>query len=133
MASQRGGIGEVIAIVVSIILVLGLISYALIGQVAAAKEMGDKSQAEQQKLAQMLQDPNLASGSMVMYYIRQVKGGGASFDVTYVNLGGDAAGVTIDSAEDAFPSDIKDSSIYAMSKEYDASGNLSKIKFVQKS
>lgn len=68
--SQKGGIGAIIAMIVGIILVLGLVAYAILGQVAGAKDVGDRAQIEQDKINRMLEDPNIVTGNIVKNYVQ---------------------------------------------------------------
>jgi hypothetical protein len=68
--SKKGGIGAIIAMIVGIILVLGLVAYAVLGQVAGAKDVGDRAQVEQDKINRMLEDPNIVTGNIVKNYVQ---------------------------------------------------------------
>lgn len=118
--SETGGIGAIIAMVVSIILVLGLIAYTVLGQVAGAKDTGDRAQLEQDKINQMLQDPSIVTGNVVKNYFIQQSHGGCS--VTISLIGGK---LNIGEA------DIIDGALFTEDKQYDANGKLAKVDFVQ--
>ncbi|HEX2926044.1 MAG TPA: hypothetical protein VHP38_07290 [Ruminiclostridium sp.] len=68
--SEKGGIGAIIAMIVGIILVLGLVAYAVLGQVAGAKDTGDKAQIEQDKINRMLENPNIVTGNIIKNYVQ---------------------------------------------------------------
>jgi hypothetical protein len=118
--SRTGGIGAIIAMVVSIILVLGLISYTVLGQVAGAKDTGDRAQIEQDKINQMLQDPNIVTGNVVKNYYSQMGDGGYSVTVSLT-------------APKIFAKveDIVDGALFKEDKAYNADGKLSLITFTQ--
>lgn len=118
--SRTGGIGAIIAMVVSIILVLGLIAYAVLGQVAGAKDTGDRAQLEQDKMKQMLQDPNIVTGNVVENYYNQRTQGG--YTVSIAKATGTPA-MTI--------AEVVDGALFKETKAYNANGKLSSISFVQ--
>ena len=120
MKSRTGGIGAIIAMVVSIILVLGLIAYAVLGQVSGAKDTGDRAQLEQDKINQMLQDPNIVTGNIVENYFNQKDQGGYTVTVTLVG-GASASSLT----------GVTDSALFKEAKSYNANGKLSAISFTQ--
>ncbi|MCX8130730.1 MAG: hypothetical protein N3I35_11600 [Clostridia bacterium] len=68
--SRKGGIGAIIAMIVGIILVLGLVAYAVLGQVAGAKDVGDRAQVEQDKINRILEDPNVVTGNIIKNYVQ---------------------------------------------------------------
>ena len=127
--SEKGGIGTIIATVVSVILVLGLIAYAVLGQVAGAKDVGDKGQIEQQKIIQLIQDQNTVTGNTVKSYISQAIVVGSILEVVYANSGEGSETVN---AGDFMPTDIKDGAIYSITKEYNANGELIEVNCIQK-
>ncbi len=101
---------KVIATVVILVVVLGLIAYAIFGQVEGVKRSGDTASNEQQKMEMMMKDSNIISASAVRNYINQL--GAASVVIT--NVDGTTA--------------IKDSSIYKITnREYNGDGSLKKI------
>jgi hypothetical protein len=118
--SRTGGIGAIIAMVVSIILVLGLIAYTVLGQVAGAKDTGDRAQIEQDKISQMLQDPNIVTGNVVKNYYSQMGNGGCTVTVSLSDSR------TFDGVED-----IVDGALFKEDKAYNADGKLSLITFTQ--
>lgn len=106
---------KTIATIVGIVLVLGLIGYAILGQVSGAKDMGDRAAIEQHKVSQMLQDPNIVTGNTVKGY----KGTGISIAV--VSSAGST--ISIDS--------VVEGALFKMKKHYNASGELALIEFTQ--
>lgn len=129
LKSETGGIGTIIATVVTIILVLGLIAYAVLGQVAGAKDVGDKGQIEQQKILQLIQDQDTVTGNTVKSYISQAIVTGSILKVVYTNIN---TGTTTIAAGGSMPTDIKDSAIYSITKQYNANGELILVTCVQK-
>lgn len=120
LSSRTGGIGAIIAMVVSIILVLGLIAYTVLGQVAGAKDTGDRAQLEQDKINQMLQDPSIVTGNVVENYFNQRNQGGYTVTITLAN------GATTSSM-----SDVSDGALFKEAKTYNANGKLGTIAFTQ--
>lgn len=125
---------KVIATVVGIILVLGLISYAILGQVAGVKDTGDKALIEQSKINQMLEEPDVVTGSTVRNYIDM------GDDLTnYLSSGNYTTGsagtytelhIAVQNVEDgsyddiSSKSDVKDGAVYRMRKFYNPDGDL---------
>jgi hypothetical protein len=120
LKSRTGGIGTIIAMVVSIILVLGLIAYTVLGQVAGAKDTGDRAQIEQDKINQMLQDPNIVTGNVVKNYFNQKEEG--HYDVTILPPTGTTS---MDIVR------VVDGALFKEDKEYNADGKLSLVTFTQ--
>lgn len=120
LRKKTGGIGAIIAMVVSIILVLGLIAYAVLGQVAGAKDTGDKAQLEQDKINQMLKDPNIVTGNVVKNYNSQRTQGGYTVSMTKP-----------DGTSPLLITDVVDGALFREAKSYNASGELASISFKQ--
>lgn len=110
---------KAIATIVGIVLVLGLIGYAILGQVAGAKDIGDQAAMEQHKVKLMLQDPSIVTGNTL-------KGYELSLGVESINIFEDSERTTIISINA-----IKDGALFEMTKEYDANGILSEVTFIQ--
>jgi len=125
MKSEKGGIESVVIIVISIILVLGLVSYAVLTQVAGAKDVGDKGQIEQRKVGQMLKDPNTVTGNVVKSYLRQAS--------TAMTVSVDSITNTDYNNVSTPPAnpDVNDGAIFNMTKTYNANGELSHVTFTQ--
>lgn len=106
---------KTIATIVGIVLVLGLIGYAILGQVSGAKDMGDRAAIEQHKVNQMLQDPNIVTGNTVKGYI----GTGIALSPYDIN--------------DKFiqPKNVSEGALFRMSKHYNSDGELEEIVFKQ--
>jgi hypothetical protein len=119
--SERGGISTIIATVVTIILVLGLIAYAVLSQVAGVKDTGDKAQIEQQKINQMVQDPNTVTGNVVKNYYSK-----RSQMNIYVTVR-DTTGTSISDVLSV----VKDNGLYKMAKTYNTNGELATVSFDQ--
>jgi hypothetical protein len=118
--SRKGGIGAIIAMIVSIILVLGLIAYTVLGQVAGAKDTGDRAQIEQDKINQMLQDPSIVTGNVVENYYNQSTQGGYKVSITQP-----------DSTTTLPIEKVVDGALFQETKSYDANGKLATISFKQ--
>lgn len=119
--SKTGGIGAIIAMVVSIILVLGLISYAVMNQVAGAKSTGDKAAKDQQRVAALIDDGNTVTGDIVKDYRNRYSGTGTAVAV----LRSDGlTGIT--------DANIVASALFSMSQTYNVDGQIATIVFKQK-
>jgi hypothetical protein len=118
---NRGGIATIIATVVTIILVLGLIAYAVLSQVAGVKDTGDKAQIEQQKINQMVQDPNTVTGNVVKNYYSK-----RSQMNIYVYVR-DTSGYSVSDVLGT----VKDNGLYKMAKTYNTNGELATVTFDQ--
>ncbi len=113
---------KIIATVVGIILVLGLISYAVLGQAAQVKDTGDKAGIEQQKISLMLQDSNVVTGNIVKDYASQ-----ENIDIS-VNMVDDNSTY---STETQIYENVKDGALFEMTKSYNANGDLEGVSFEQ--
>lgn len=118
---NRGGIATIIATVVTIILVPGLIAYAVLSQVAGVKDTGDKAQIERQKINQMVQDPNTVTGNVVKNYYSK-----RSQMNIYVYVR-DTSGYSVSDVL----STVKDNGLYKMAKTYNTNGELATVTFDQ--
>jgi hypothetical protein len=125
LRSKKGGVGSIIALLITIILVLGLISYSVLGQVEGVKDTGDKASIEQQKINLMLQDPNVVTGNTIKSYIGQA---GTSLTVRIKNSS-DIDFVVYNTVP-ANPN-INDGGLYNMLKNYNSNGTLSQVSFTQ--
>lgn len=121
MKNHNGGIATIIATVVTIILVLGLIAYAVLSQVAGVKDTGDKAQIEQQKINQMVQDPNTVTGNVVKNYYNKR----AQLNITVTVM--DTTGANVSDVLGT----VKDNGLYKMSKTYNTNGELATVSFNQ--
>jgi hypothetical protein len=65
---QEGEIAGVIAAVISIVLVLGLIAYAIMGQVTSVKDAGDNGKVKQDKLGVLMNDSDVVTGTTVQHF-----------------------------------------------------------------
>ena len=117
---------KIIATIVGIILVLGLIAYAILGQVAGVKDTGDKATIEQQKISQMLQNPNIVTGNMVKNYAKQ-----EDLDISVQNVDKDDADKFTDIDRKDIETEVKDGALYEMKKNWNADGELSEVAFKQ--
>ncbi len=121
--------GKIIATIVLVILTLGLISYAILGQVAGVKDTGDKAEIEQRKINQMLQDPSVVTGNTVKNYNKQM--GSSKLDIhtsgdTFNEVSFSFSGTSVMAI-----SAVKDGALFKMWKQYDVNGELAKVAFQQ--
>lgn len=112
---------KIIATVIGIILVLGLIAYAILGQVEGVKKSGDKATMEQEKINRMLEDPSIVTGTTVKNYASQ---DGITISVKL------ESGSTYTTKED-INNNVTDSALFKMTKTYNADGALSAVSFEQ--
>ena len=69
---------KIIATVLGIVIVLGLISYAILGQAAGIRDLGDNAKLEQKKISLMIKDANIVTGGTVLDYVNQ---GGSGLNI----------------------------------------------------
>lgn len=145
---------KIIETVIGIILVLGLIAYAILGQVSGVKDTGDKAQVEQAKINQMLSSSDIVTGATVRNYIdiaSEDKFGttditgilGASetpdindkkLHVRVINRKSDGKTECVTNNSDSktvIKAKIKENALYETSKKYHPDGNLWIIEFTQ--
>ncbi|HHV59197.1 MAG TPA: hypothetical protein GXX49_02635 [Clostridiaceae bacterium] len=128
LTSKKGGLSSIIAIVVSIIMVLSLISYSVLSQVAGAKATADKAAMEQQKINLMLQNPNIVTGNTVITYINYAIMEDSGLKVTVELSGGTKRDfVSGDVWDESL--EIMDNELYEMIKKYDSVNMLTHITF----
>ncbi|MBN4051002.1 MAG: hypothetical protein COA82_04595 [Alkaliphilus sp.] len=111
---------KAIATIVGIVLVLGLIGYAILGQVAGAKEIGDQAAMEQHKIKLMLNDPSIVTGNTLKWYVQSL--GASNIKVDYFGDGKELG-------EDITA--VKGDALFTMVKKYNANGELSGADFTQ--
>lgn len=111
---------KVIASIVIIVLTLGLISYAIIGQIGGFKDTSDQVSADQTRLNLMMNDSSLVSKNTVRYYIKN-----ATLLGVEVYLNGSQEGATLSDLDN-----VSDNALYRMSKTYKEDGSLKEVKFV---
>lgn len=107
---------KIIATVVVIVLTLGLISYAIIGQIGGIKDAGDQVSSEQNRLNIMMSDPDIVTGSTVKEH--QANSAIKGFTVTLQNEKGEP-----------LTGEINDKSLFIMKKTITANGDLTNIQF----
>ncbi len=111
---------KAIASIVIIVLTLGLISYAVIGQMSGFRDTADIVSAEQTRLNLMINDSSLVSKNTVKYYIQNAALLGIK---VYID----------DREQEATMADIEkvsDTALYRMTKTYKEDGSLKEILFV---
>lgn len=107
---------KIIATVVVIVLTLGLISYAIIGQIGGVKDAGDQVSSEQNRLNIMMSNPDIVSGSTVKEHQ-----GNALIKGFTVSLQNEKGEVLI--------GEINDKSLFVMKKTILPNGKLTNIDF----
>ncbi|MBR5785396.1 MAG: hypothetical protein IKY41_01690 [Clostridia bacterium] len=112
---------KVIATIVIIVLTMGLISYAIVGQMGGFRDTADVVTEEESRLDTMLKDSSVVPLSTVRNYLN--KSSAAGYEIT-------VDGETIISSEDL--SDYNDNTLFKMSKTYDEYGKITEIVFVLK-
>lgn len=114
---------KVIATIVIIVLTLGLISYAVIGQMGGFKDTSDQVNEEQNRLTMMLQDSSLVPASTVRYYLQNQRN--MSYTVTVYS--GTEHKEEQDITDDM--GSVGESAMFRMEKEYDDYGKISTVTF----
>lgn len=114
---------KVIASIVIIVLTLGLISYAVIGQMSGFRDTSDIVSADQTRLNMMINDSSLVSKNTVKYYIKN-----AALLGIKVYLDDSQQEATMDDMEN-----ISESALYRMTKTYKEDGSLKEVLFVLES
>ena len=112
---------KVIATIVIIVLTMGLISYAIVGQMGGFRDTADVVTEEESRLDTMLKDSSVVPLSTVRNYLN--KSSAAGYEIT-------VDGETITSSEDL--SEYNDNTLFKMSKIYDEYGKITEIVFVLK-
>lgn len=112
---------KVIATIVIIVLTMGLISYAIVGQMGGFRDTADVVTEEESRLDTMLKDSSVVPLSTVRNYLN--KSSAAGYEIT-------VDGETITSSEDL--SEYNDNTLFKMSKTYDEYGKITEIVFVLK-
>ena len=110
---------KVIATIVIIVLTMGLISYAIVGQMGGFRDTADVVTEEESRLDTMLKDSSVVPLSTVRNYLN--KSSAAGYEIT-------VDGETITSSEDL--SEYNDNTLFRMSKTYDEYGKITEIVFV---
>ncbi len=115
--------------VIGFALVLVIIGTVVSGQVANIKNNADKGQKDQQKVDVLLTEADAVTGITVKNYISQAIAVNSGLTVTYTNTGGTAVPIT---SGGTMPTNIKDKSLYNITKSYNANGELSAVTCTQK-
>lgn len=115
--------GKTVAIVVSLVLTLALIGYAIIPKVAAAQDISDKTDIEVSKMSSVMDDPSIVTGNTVFTYDRQSQ--------QFKNSGLDSFNVYVqdEDGKGIKPSDVRSNALYKIYKEYNALGKLEAVTF----
>lgn len=110
---------KIIATVLGIVIVLGLISYAILGQAAGIRDLGDNAKLEQKKISLMIKDANIVTGGTVLDYVNQ---GGSGLNI-YIYQSNNTTEIQ--------PANVIESAIFKMRKTYNPSGEVTAITFTQ--
>lgn len=112
---------KVIATIVIIVLTMGLISYAIVGQMGGFRDTADVVTEEESRLDTMLKDSSVVPLSTVRNYLNKSTAAGYS-----ISVDGEIITTTEGLAE------YNDNTLFKMSKKYDEYGKISEISFVLK-
>jgi len=112
---------KVIATIVIIVLTMGLISYAIVGQMGGFRDTADVVTEEESRLDTMLKDTSVVPLSTVRNYLNKSSAAGYEISVD---------GEVITSTNDL--SEYNDNTLFTMSKTYDEYGKITNISFVLK-
>ena len=122
---------KVIATIVIIVLTLGLVSYAIVGQMGGFKDTSDLVTADQGKLTAVVKDTDTVPGNTVKNYAKNAKLLAYEVSVTHgEGLAGQYnSGKNIDIDLDEMLDFIEEQGIYKMVKTYGADGSVSAVAF----
>lgn len=109
---------KVIATIVIIVLTMGLISYAIVGQMGGFRDNADVVTEEQSRLDTMIKDSSVVPLSTVRNYINKSSAAGYEIKVD---------GEVISSTNDL--SAYNDNTLFTMSKTYDEYGKITLVSF----
>ena len=112
---------KVIASIVIIVLTMGLISYAIVGQMGGFRDTADVVTEEESRLDTMLKDTSVVPLTTVKNYLNKSSASGYEINVD---------GESITSADEL--SEYNDNTLFTMSKTYDAYGKITNISFMLK-
>jgi len=130
---------KVIATIVIIVLTLGLISYAIIGQIGGVKDTADQINNNQAKLSAVIKDTSVVPGSTVESYMKNAK-----ISKSIINICDSTSkiivsfGIVNSLATQSFTYDqideaielIEETSLYKMTKEFKNDGSINVVNFV---
>lgn len=109
---------KVIATIVIIVLTMGLISYAIVGQMGGFRDNADVVTEEQSRLDTMMKDSSVVPLSTVRNYINKSSSAGYEIKVD---------GEIVSSTNDL--SAYNDNTLFTMSKTYDEYGKITIVSF----
>ena len=109
---------KVIATIVIIVLTMGLISYAIVGQMGGFRDNADVVTEEQSRLDTMIKDSSVVPLSTVRNYINKSSSAGYEIKVD---------GEIVSSTNDL--SAYNDNTLFTMSKTYDEYGKITIVSF----
>ena len=112
---------KVIATIVIIVLTMGLISYAIVGQMGGFRDNADVVTEEQSRLDTMIKDSSVVPLSTVRNYINKSSAAGYEISVD---------GEPVSSTNDL--SEYNDNTLFTMSKTYDEYGKITLVSFTLK-
>lgn len=112
---------KVIATIVIIVLTMGLISYAIVGQMGGFRDNADVVTEEQSRLDTMIKDSSVVPLSTVRNYINKSSAAGYEISVD---------GESVSSTNDL--SEYNDNTLFTMSKTYDEYGKITLVSFTLK-
>ena len=112
---------KVIATIVIIVLTMGLISYAIVGQMGGFRDNADVVTEEQSRLDTMIKDSSVVPLSTVRNYINKSSSAGYEISVD---------GEVVSSTNDL--SAYNDNTLFTMSKTYDEYGKITLVSFTLK-
>ena len=112
---------KVIATIVIIVLTMGLISYAIVGQMSGFRDTADVVTEEESRLDTMLKDSTVVPLSTVKNYIDKSSSAGYSIVVD---------GEEVENADDL--TIYNENTLFTMSKTYDEYGKITVVSFTLK-
>lgn len=122
---------KVIATIVIIVLTLGLVSYAIVGQIGGFKDTSDLVTSDQGKLTAVVKDTDIVPGNTVKNYAKNAKLLDYTISVTHDDTASSEynSGKNIDIDLDEMLDFIEEQGLYEMTKNYGDDGSVSLVEF----
>lgn len=122
---------KVIATIVIIVLTLGLVSYAIVGQMGGFKDTSDLVTSDQGKLTAVVKDTDTVPGNTVKNYAKNAKLLDYAVSVAHddITSGMYNSGVNTDIELDEMLDFIEEQGLYEMTKTYGDDGAVSLVEF----
>lgn len=121
---------KVIATIVIIVLTLGLVSYAIVGQMGGFKDTSDLVTSDQGKLTAVVKDTDIVPGNTVRNYTKNAKLLDYAVSVMHDEISGEYNNGKNTAIElDEMLEFIEEQGLYEMTKTYGDDGSVSLVAF----